>query len=38
MPLAPEKQWREVEIRKPSGDTQRLRTLRPSADLRVQRR
>ena len=38
MPLAPERQWREVEIRKPSGDTQRLRTLRPSADLRVQRR
>jgi hypothetical protein len=38
MPLAPEKQWREVEIRKPSGDTQRLRVLRPSADLRVQRR
>ena len=38
MPLAPDKQWREVEIRKPSGDTQRLRVLRPSADLRVQRR
>jgi hypothetical protein len=27
MPQAPEKDWREVEIRKPNGDTQRLRTL-----------
>jgi hypothetical protein len=27
MPLAPERQWREVEIRKPTGQTQRLRAL-----------
>jgi hypothetical protein len=27
MPLAPARQWREVEIRKPSGQTQRLRAL-----------
>jgi hypothetical protein len=27
MPYRPEKVWREVEIRKPAGDTQRLRTL-----------
>jgi hypothetical protein len=27
MPQAPEKDWREVEIRKPNGDTQRMRTL-----------
>jgi len=27
MPQTPEKDWREVEIRKPNGDTQRLRTL-----------
>jgi hypothetical protein len=27
MPQAPEKDWREVEIRKPNGDTQRLKTL-----------
>jgi len=27
MPQAPQKEWREVEIRKPNGDTQRLRTL-----------
>jgi hypothetical protein len=27
MPLAPERQWREVEIRKPTGETQRLRAL-----------
>jgi len=27
MPLAPDKEWREVEIRKPTGETQRLRAL-----------
>jgi hypothetical protein len=27
MPYRPEKVWREVEIRRPSGDTERLRTL-----------
>jgi hypothetical protein len=27
MPHNPEKEWRELEIRKPNGDTQRLRTL-----------
>jgi len=27
MPYQPEKVWREVEIRKPTGDTQRLRSL-----------
>ncbi len=27
MPLAPAQQWREVEIRKPTGQTQRLRAL-----------
>ncbi len=27
MPLAPERQWREVEIRKATGQTQRLRAL-----------
>jgi hypothetical protein len=27
MPLAPEREWREVEIRRPSGETQRLRVL-----------
>jgi hypothetical protein len=27
MPYKPEKVWHEVEIRKPTGDTQRLRTL-----------
>jgi hypothetical protein len=27
MPYQPEKVWHEVEIRKPTGDTQRLRTL-----------
>jgi hypothetical protein len=27
MPLAPEREWREVEIRKPTGQTQRLRAL-----------
>jgi hypothetical protein len=27
MPQAPDKDWREVQIRKPNGDTQRLRTL-----------
>ncbi len=27
MPYTPEKVWREVEIRRPTGDTQRLRTL-----------
>ena len=28
MPLAPVREWREVVIRRPTGDTQRLRTLR----------
>lgn len=35
MPLAPKRQWREVEIRKPTGQTQRLRALSrlpPGAD------
>jgi hypothetical protein len=27
MPQTPEKEWRELEIRKPNGDTQRLRTI-----------
>jgi hypothetical protein len=27
MPLAPEREWREVQIRKPTGQTQRLRAL-----------
>jgi hypothetical protein len=27
MPYKPEKVWREVEIRRPTGDTVRLRTL-----------
>lgn len=27
MPLAPEREWREVQIRKPTGETQRLRAL-----------
>ena len=27
MPLAPEQDWREVQIRKPNGDTQRMRTI-----------
>ena len=27
MPQAPEKDWREVEIRKPNGDTQRMKAL-----------
>jgi len=27
MPLAPEREWREVEIRRPTGETQRLRAL-----------
>ena len=27
MPYSPEKVWREVEIRRPTGDTQRLRTI-----------
>jgi len=27
MPYKPEKVWREVEIRRPTGDTERLRTL-----------
>jgi hypothetical protein len=27
MALAPEREWREVEIRKPTGQTQRLRAL-----------
>lgn len=29
MPLAPQREWREVEIRRPTGYTQRLRTLHP---------
>ena len=33
MPLAPERQWREVEIRKPTGETQRLRALSRSVDI-----
>jgi hypothetical protein len=33
MPLAPAKQWREVEIRKPTGETQRLRALTRALDL-----
>lgn len=27
MPQSPEREWREVEIRKPSGDTQRMRAI-----------
>lgn len=27
MPQVPEKEWREVQIRKPNGDTQRLRSI-----------
>jgi len=27
MPYRPQKVWREVEIRRPTGDTVRLRTL-----------
>jgi len=27
MPQMPEKEWRELQIRKPNGDTQRLRTI-----------
>ncbi|MBV8340942.1 MAG: hypothetical protein JO173_01035 [Gammaproteobacteria bacterium] len=27
MPRAPDKDWRDVQIRKPNGDTQRMRTL-----------
>jgi hypothetical protein len=27
MPQMPEKKWRELQIRKPNGDTQRLRTI-----------
>lgn len=27
MPHSPENEWREVEIRKPNGDTQRMRTI-----------
>jgi hypothetical protein len=27
MPLAPDREWREVRIRKPNGDTQRMRAL-----------
>jgi hypothetical protein len=29
MPLAPAREWREVAIRRPTGETQRLRTLFP---------
>ncbi len=29
MPLAPTREWREVAIRRPTGETQRLRALRP---------
>ena len=32
MPLAPQRQWREVEIRRPTGHTQRLRALSGSSD------
>lgn len=31
MPYRPEKVWREVEIRRPTGDTERLRTLGTAA-------
>lgn len=34
MPLAPARQWREVEIRKPTGQTQRLRALFDSSPPR----
>jgi hypothetical protein len=27
MPLAPDQEWREVRIRKPNGDTQRMRAI-----------
>ncbi|HZC87614.1 MAG TPA: hypothetical protein VE266_11510 [Steroidobacteraceae bacterium] len=27
MPQSPDREWREVEIRKPNGDTQRMRTI-----------
>jgi hypothetical protein len=27
MPQSPEREWREVEIRKPNGDTQRMRSI-----------
>jgi len=27
MPKSPDREWREVEIRKPNGDTQRMRTI-----------
>jgi hypothetical protein len=33
MALAPARQWREVEIRKPTGETQRLRALSRALDL-----
>jgi hypothetical protein len=33
MPLAPEREWREVEIRKPTGQTQRLRALSDPGSL-----
>jgi hypothetical protein len=27
MPQSPDREWREVEIRKPNGDTQRMRAI-----------
>jgi hypothetical protein len=27
MPQSPDREWREVEIRKPNGDTQRMRSI-----------
>jgi hypothetical protein len=35
MPYRPEKVWREVQIRKPTGDTARLRTLSDGAIARI---
>lgn len=33
MPLAPPREWREVEIRRPTGQTQRLRILTPFGNV-----
>jgi len=27
MPQSPDQEWREVQIRKPNGDTQRMRSI-----------
>jgi hypothetical protein len=35
MPYRPEKVWREVEIRRPTGDTVRLRALQPAESRRT---